>query len=467
MSDFLVETEENSQRGKEILEKLAKTGEFVFHGSPHKLTKLEPRQQTNVNKETGKSEPDGEPAVCATSNCEIAIFRALTSSQIAKDHGVKNYYTEFGIRDGKPYFRGNKESIDLARRPDGIGHVYVFSNKDFQPHDDLESRAYHEVAPIYSIEVKATDLPENIEITSNEENERITPAFSWEQIRAMQLTTPYSETLKAFFERSKKWRAQPRQPVAEDEWKKAIKQQIAQANDMVLNYHNPDLKMTQPGKIFAQGLNRPEIGKHILTRLYLSIDPRHSADAFKALIEEFSKVGCMRDIDIAFHDETIAEGKIASNMLIIYEPQSRPEVLNKILSAYRSAKEQHPEVFNLTPRQREATLRSTLTQFKASIDANLSFVEMDPEDVGKSWDVDEVNQIQKSTGINYFPTPDRTILTDDAWLKKQQDSENKVIWTKKSEDAITTGKVNPGDQLEYKRKLSAPALIQKGTVTAR
>lgn len=163
MNDILIETEENFQSGKETLEQLSKTGEFVFHGSPQKLEKLEPRQQTSFNQKTRVTEPDGKPAVCAALNYEIAIFRALTSSHIAEQLGVKDYYTEFDMSDGKPYFRGNPQSIAIARRPDARGYVHVFRKKDFQPHNDLESRAYQEVKPIYTIEVKSSDLPENIE----------------------------------------------------------------------------------------------------------------------------------------------------------------------------------------------------------------------------------------------------------------------------------------------------------------
>lgn len=68
MSDYLAETEKSSPSSKELLEQLQKTGEFVFHGSPQKLDQLEPRQQTHINRETGKMEPDGKPAVCAALN---------------------------------------------------------------------------------------------------------------------------------------------------------------------------------------------------------------------------------------------------------------------------------------------------------------------------------------------------------------------------------------------------------------
>lgn len=150
--------------GKKSLEWLSKDGEFVFHGSPQKLERLEPHQQTHYNKKNKKSEPDGKPAVCAAVSYEVAIFRALISSPVARLLGIKNYYSEFGLRKGKPYFKANQESVEMASRLDALGYVHVFSKKDFQPHDNLESRAYKGVEPLFVIEVKSSDLPKNIEI---------------------------------------------------------------------------------------------------------------------------------------------------------------------------------------------------------------------------------------------------------------------------------------------------------------
>lgn len=292
---------------------------------------------------------------------------------------------------------------------------------------------------------------------------------TWEQIRATQLSTPYSETLRAFFERSGQWRSQPRQAIPEQEWRTAVAGQVAQSNDMLQNYHNPDITMTKPGKIFAQGVARPEIGQQVLTRLYLGVDPRHAADAFRVLVDEFSKAGCMRDIDVAFNEEEVTAGKIRDNTLIVYEPLSRPDVLNKILSAYCLAKQQHPDVFNLTPIQREAIMRQALMQFKAPVDANLSFVEMDPEDSGGSWDSGESAEIRAASGINHAPKPNAPGLTDEEWLAKARETEKRgaVVLTKKSKKALETGGIKSGDQIEYKRKLSAPALIQRGTIVAK
>jgi hypothetical protein len=66
-------------RGKEILHKLEKEGRYVFHGSARELSVLEPRQSLNKNDQSGKMEPHGEPAVCATPFADIAIFRSMAN----------------------------------------------------------------------------------------------------------------------------------------------------------------------------------------------------------------------------------------------------------------------------------------------------------------------------------------------------------------------------------------------------
>lgn len=165
MDGASAENEIGVKSGKERLEELAKTGEYVFHGSGVKLESLEPRQQTSFNSKTGQTELDGNPAICATENPDIAIFRALTNKQRAIQLGIKNYYTHFDMNNGQASFGGNEASIDIARRPDIKGYVYVFSKNDFQPHNDLEVRAYRKLKPVFTIEVKASDLPKNIEIT--------------------------------------------------------------------------------------------------------------------------------------------------------------------------------------------------------------------------------------------------------------------------------------------------------------
>ncbi len=149
--------------GIKELEELAGTGKYVFHGSPVKLGKLEPRQAMRVDRELRKEIPDGKPCVAATPYYEIAIFRSLISAQVSRASGLMNHRSEFGIRMGKPYFKASKSAYDNAKT--GIkGYVHVFDKDLFEDHSNMEVRAYAPVVPIQVIEVTGEDLPEEIEI---------------------------------------------------------------------------------------------------------------------------------------------------------------------------------------------------------------------------------------------------------------------------------------------------------------
>jgi len=137
------------------LEDLAKTGKYLFHGSPTRLEVIEPRQAYN------NSRPDGEPSVAATPFYKLAIFRAIILS--AKVHISPNKYRSgFSYNDGDLSFRANKETLAIARS-NGTGFVYVLDREDFRKHSPMEYRTSKAVRPIKTFEVGPTDLPEEIE----------------------------------------------------------------------------------------------------------------------------------------------------------------------------------------------------------------------------------------------------------------------------------------------------------------
>ena len=82
---------------KKHLAELAKSKDFVYHGSPFLIEKLEPRQAKTRDKKTGEMVNDGKPAVVATNDLNIAIFRALT----AKLRGRTAFSTSIDAKDLK------------------------------------------------------------------------------------------------------------------------------------------------------------------------------------------------------------------------------------------------------------------------------------------------------------------------------------------------------------------------------
>jgi len=171
---------EKKESNRAKLLELEKSGQFVFHGSLTELTELEPRQATGTNKETGKTEKDGPPAVFATQFADIAIFRALVNAQ-----GVSGGSTSrFGIDDGQLQFATTQNLIDAARGKRGL--VYVLKKDDFDSFSDMECRAHKIVTPVQVLEVSLDDLPNNIEILESEEDAHlwVQPQPPWEDFAA-------------------------------------------------------------------------------------------------------------------------------------------------------------------------------------------------------------------------------------------------------------------------------------------
>jgi len=111
------------------LEKLAKTGKYLFHGSPMKLDVIEPRR---------------------------AIMLAARA-QVSPGH----YQSGFSFSNGKLSFRANKETLTTARS-NITGFVYVLDKGSFRKHSSMEYRTSASVRPVRVFEVGADDLPAEI-----------------------------------------------------------------------------------------------------------------------------------------------------------------------------------------------------------------------------------------------------------------------------------------------------------------
>lgn len=135
----------------------------MFHGSPQRIEVLEPRQAVVFSKDENKNIPDGEPAVAATPFVEVAIFRSLINTQIAKEAHIAKHRSEFGVRNSIPYFRSTLDSYNHAKS--GIvGFVHVLRKSEFTYRSDMEYRSIQPIIPVMVLQVTGNDLPENIEI---------------------------------------------------------------------------------------------------------------------------------------------------------------------------------------------------------------------------------------------------------------------------------------------------------------
>lgn len=159
------EAENISENRKKLLQ-FERQGNFVFHGSPEVIEKLEPRQAYNRDKETGKMEKDGEPAVFATPYADIAIFRALVNSKNVWGFSESNFNM---IDQNELFFSATQNLLDAAKEK--IGKVYVLDKQKFSNFKDIECTCFEPIAPIEVVNVTFVDLPQNIQLIKNNKYE--------------------------------------------------------------------------------------------------------------------------------------------------------------------------------------------------------------------------------------------------------------------------------------------------------
>ncbi len=162
----------------EKLLELESSCEYLFHGSANPdIEILEPRQSTHIPDLTKPKDfiLDGDPAVSATPNLEMAIFRSIINGR-----NIDIPHTSgFGYKNEEIYFRVSHEEV-LKKAEGKEGYIYVFNKNDFTPYTrmgeedgkgkgiDFEWRAYKPVKPVQVIPVGYEDLPKNIKILNKE-----------------------------------------------------------------------------------------------------------------------------------------------------------------------------------------------------------------------------------------------------------------------------------------------------------
>lgn len=149
---------------KQKLLELEKTGQYVFHGSSAEIETFELRQAHSYI--DGKNVPDGEPAIFASSAVDYAIFMAI----INEKNCPRGHYASAGLSrkgDGSYYIRFRATQKTFAQlNEDASGWVYVFDKKFFTQRAirKIEYMTTTPVVPIEKVRVTKGDLPENIEI---------------------------------------------------------------------------------------------------------------------------------------------------------------------------------------------------------------------------------------------------------------------------------------------------------------
>jgi len=303
---------------------------------------------------------------------------------------------------------------------------------------------------------------------------------SWAEIRESATKTPYVDQYDPILKKLKEWKNGPHQPADSEPVDEKRQRQIEKVREFLSNSNFPFNAEAQPStppgnhntKCFTDGRLAPTIGQETLTRLYLGVDDTKSGDTFIELVKALQSEGVLKDISLAFYEDTIIKNgedipkfkNVSHNTVVMYEPYSRPEVLDKILSAYRKVKKEHPDFFILTAAQQAKVYEANLINFKQLIDPNLAFVEMAPDDLGKSWEVAKVMDIYKKFGvISPSMVGIEGIFTS---LRKYlgQSPESGVL-TQESENKKSREGFKPNDVVYFKRKLKNPGLVQMSSQT--
>lgn len=147
-------TEMHIGEGRKKLLALQKKGDVVFHGSPARITQLEPRQAHNSGEE------DGEPAIFATQYADAAIFRALINgNEMNEDHD-----SGFGMEGDDLYLSATQNLLDNAAEKRAF--VYVLKRSQFGDFEGTQCRSTEHLKPLDVVEVTAEDLPEYINVIS-------------------------------------------------------------------------------------------------------------------------------------------------------------------------------------------------------------------------------------------------------------------------------------------------------------
>lgn len=298
---------------------------------------------------------------------------------------------------------------------------------------------------------------------------------SWSEIRESAAKTPYVDQYDPILKKIKEWKSAPPQPADSEPVDEKRQVQIEKVRDFLSNSNFPFNVEAQPStppgnhntKCFSDGRLAPTIGHETLTRLYLGVDDTKSGDTFIELVKALQAEGVLKDISLAFYEDSIIKNgqdvpenkNVSHNTVVMYEPHSRPEVLDKILSAYRKVKKEHPDYFTLTAAQQAKVYEANLINFKQLIDPNLAFVEMAPDDLGQSWEAEKVMEIYKKFGV----IRPAAVGIEGIFTSLRQylgQSPEAGVLTQESENKKAREGFKPNDVVHFKRKLKNPGLVQ-------
>ena len=137
---------------------LEKQVEYVFHGSPFQLAKLEPKQAFDYR--SGSQIKDGAPAVFASTLLPYAIFKALINPVNCR---TCFFLSSCTYKNGELHFAASQDTLTHLNSMTR-GYVHILNRSHFYQRGDNEWLRHGSVKPAAIFEVRLSDFHGDIEV---------------------------------------------------------------------------------------------------------------------------------------------------------------------------------------------------------------------------------------------------------------------------------------------------------------
>lgn len=144
---------EGGEQPADFLSRLEKQGKYLFHGSPHEIVELEPRQTTDSSGE----EWNIDQAIFATPRAVWAVAHAIVEP-LEKTKGPAYFSTSDDEQNENIFILKKTPNINLQK-----GKVYILSRSGFEPKfeefkNKCQWKSKENTNPLTNVEVTEDDF---------------------------------------------------------------------------------------------------------------------------------------------------------------------------------------------------------------------------------------------------------------------------------------------------------------------
>lgn len=164
---------------------------------------------------------------------------------------------------------------------------------------------------------------------------------------------------------------------------------IQYADESVQRYPKEGLKpyyaVKDGKKLYFDGKEIPAFGREKTTRIYMALREGAFTFGMEALREQLTANGAIDKMSLVLNLEAIQGDNpngADNNAIVMYIPDSNPDILTKISEAITKAKQKNPKVFELTSGQLANAKSESIAEFMVPLDDTTWFVEVEPQQKG-------------------------------------------------------------------------------------